>query len=368
MNAINLIVGAGFSGATIARCLAEKSNEKVIIIDRKDHIAGNCYDYRDDNGIMIHKYGPHIFHTSSEEVWNFLKPFTSFNTYMHKVLGVLDGIETHIPFNLNTLHEVFPETMAVRLEKKLLEKFGFNKKIPILEFKKQDDADLQLLADYVYEKIFRNYTKKQWGTTPDGVDSSVTARVPVYISRDNRYFQDTYQGIPLEGYTKVIENILNHPNIEVRLGQSFKDYKISNFSRVFYTGSIDEFFDYKYGVLPYRSVNFRLETHNVPYYQSNACINYPNNYDFTRIHEYKYYLNDQCQNTVIAKEYSEFFELGRNERYYPIPNEDNAVLYQKYANDAKTLSNVYFLGRLGDYRYYNMDNAIERALDLYRQL
>jgi len=367
MKNFNLVVGAGFSGATVARCLAEK-NEKVIVIDRKEHIAGNCYDYRDENGIMIHKYGPHIFHTSSEKVWAFLKNFTSFNTYMHKVLGLLDGIETHIPFNLNTLHDVFPESLANRLEEKLLTQYGVNKKIPILEFKKQKDSDLQFLADYVYEKIFKNYTAKQWGTSPDDMDGSVTARVPVYISKDNRYFQDKYQGIPLEGYTKVVENILNNKNIEVRLKQDFSEYKDKEFLRVFYSGSIDEYFSYKYGVLPYRSVNFKFEHHKVPYYQNNACINYPDNYDFTRIHEYKYYLNDQSKETVIAKEYSEFFELGRNERYYPIPNAQNAELYEKYLADAKQLKNVYFLGRLGDYKYYNMDNAIERALEVAESL
>ncbi len=364
----NLVVGAGFSGATIANLIATQLDEEVVIIDKKDHIAGNCFDYRDENGIMIHKYGSHIFHTKSEKVWAYLKQFTDFNTYMHKVVGYLDGIEAQIPFNFNTLYQVFPKTMAKNLEEKLLDNFAYNTKVPILEFQKQDDDDLKYLANYVYEKIFLHYTTKQWGVPPKDVDGAVTARVPVYLSKDNRYFQDKYQGIPLEGYTKVVEKMLDHKNIEVRLNTEFKDVDASKFDRIFYTGPIDEYFNYKFGQLPYRSVNFKFETHNKEYYQSNACVNYPCNYDFTRIHEYKYYLGDKSEKTVIAKEYSEFFELGKNERYYPIPKDENTVLYNKYLEETKKLDNVYFLGRLGDYKYYDMDKAILRAIELFEEV
>ena len=364
----NLVVGAGFSGATIASLLATQLGEEVVVIDKKAHLAGNCYDYRDENGIMIHQYGSHIFHTQSEKVWNFLKQFTDFNTYFHKVVGYLNGIETHIPFNFNTLYDVFPYTLAKRLEKKLLEKFEVDSKVPILEFQKQDDADLKYLAKYVYEKIFLHYTTKQWGVSPKDVDGAVTARVPVYLSKDNNYFQDRFQGIPLEGYTKVVEKMLDHKNIEIKLSTDYKDIDISKFDRVFYTGPIDEYFDYEFGQLPYRSVNFKFETHNKEYYQSNACVNYPCNYDFTRIHEYKYYLDDKSDKTVIAKEYSEFFELGKNERYYPIPKDENTALYNKYLEKAKTLKNVHFLGRLGDYKYYDMDKAILRAIELFEEI
>ena len=373
MSQTNIIVGSGFSGATIARLIAEKLDEKVVVVDKKDHISGNSYDYRDENGIMIHKYGSHIFHTNNEKVWSFLKQFTDFNTYMHEVVGILDGIEAQIPFNFTTLYQIFPETLAKRLEEKLLKKFEYNKKVPILEFQKQDDEDLKFLAEYVYEKIFLNYTTKQWGVSPKDVDGAVTARVPVYLSKDNRYFQDKYQGIPLEGYTKVVEKMLDHPNIEVVLNKDFAEFKKENSdllknARIFYTGSIDEFFDYKFGKLPYRSVNFKFETHNREFYQTHACINYPNNYDFTRIHEYKHYLNDKSEKTVIAKEYSEFFELGKNERYYPIASEENAKLYQKYLDEAKNLKDVYFFGRLGDYKYYNMDLAVARAIELFEEV
>ena len=367
MEDCNLVVGCGFSGAVIANLLASKLGEKVLVIDKKNHIAGNSFDYRDENGIMIHKYGSHIFHTNSEKVWSFLKQFTDLNTYMHKVVAVIDGIETTIPFNFNTLYNVFPRTLAQRLEEKLLKTFEYNKKVPILEFQKQDDEDLKFLANYVYEKVFLHYTTKQWGNKPEEVDGAVTARVPVYLSKDDRYFQDKYQGIPLEGYSKVVEKILTHPNIELRLNTDYKDLK-GDFKRVFYTGSIDEFFNYKYGQLPYRSVNFKMETYDREYYQSNSVVNYPCNYDFTRIHEYKYYLNDKSDKTVIAKEYSENFELGKNERYYPIPKPENTVLYNKYAEEAKALKNVYFLGRLGDYKYYDIDKAVLRAIELFESV
>ncbi len=364
---VDLIVGAGFSGATLARKIAEGLGEKVIVIDRKNHIAGNAYDSRDENGIMIHRYGSHIFHTNNAEVWHFVRRFADFNQYMHKVVAVIDGVETTIPFNFNTLYDVFPRSLAERLEKKLLERFTYNTKVPVLEFQKQDDDDLKFLAEYVYEKVFLHYTTKQWGVSPTGVDGAVTARVPVYLSRDNRYFQDVYQGIPLEGYTKLIENMLDHPLIEVRLNTDYKQMT-ETFDRVFYTGAIDEYFDYEFGALPYRSVNFKLETYDCEHYQCNAVVNYPCNYDFTRIHEYKYYLNDSSSRTVIAKEYSEAFEAGRNERYYPIPNEENSALYNQYRVRAGALKNVYFFGRLGDYKYYDMDKAIERALALFKEI
>ncbi len=363
MSTSNLIVGAGFSGATVARLLADRG-EKVTVVEKKDHIAGNCYDYRDDNGIMIHKYGSHIFHTSNKKVWDFLRRFTDFNLYMHKVRGIIDGIEAPIPFNLNTLHAVFPQSMADRLEKKLIDTYGYGKKVPILEFQKQDDEDLRFLAQFVYEKIFLQYTMKQWGYSPDEVDGAVTARVPVYISRDDRYFQDTYQGIPLEGYTETVRKMLDHPNIEVKLNTEFKGFPTDGFDRIFYTGPIDEYMDFKYGPLPYRCVYFGFNMFNKEHVLSNAVINYPCNYDFTRVHEYKYYLDDKSDKTVVVKEYSEQFVPGKNERYYPIPKEENIQLYQRYLEDAKKTDSVFFLGRLGDYKYYDIDKAVLRAMEV----
>lgn len=367
----NLVVGAGFSGATLAALIASHTNEEVIVIDKKDHIAGNSYDYKDENGIMIHKYGSHIFHTKSEKVWNFIRKYTDFNQYMHRVLAVVDGIQTNVPFNFDSIYDVFPTSLAKKLEEKLLKNFEYNTKVPILEFLKQYDEDLKFLANYVYEKVFLHYTTKQWGVSPENVDGAVTARVPVYISKDKRYFQDKYQGIPLNGYTKVVERMLDNPKIKVVTNVDFKSLDkalLDSVDRIFYTGSIDEYFDYSIGILPYRSVRFDFETYDREFYQDNSVVNYPCNYDYTRIHEYKHYLNDKSDKTVIAKEYSEFFELGKNERFYPIVNEENVELYNKYLELAKNEKNVYFLGRLGDYKYYDMDKAILRAIELFEEV
>ncbi len=370
MSKKNIVIGAGFSGCTIANLIANTLNEKVLVIDKRNHIAGNSYDYRDHNGIMIHKYGSHIFHTSNEKVWSFIKQFSDFNQYMHKVIGIIDGIETNIPFNLNSLHDVFPHSLADKIERKLLKKYKYNTKVPIFEFQKQNDGDLKFLADYIYEKVFLYYTSKQWGINPENMESSVTARVPVYISKDNRYFQDKYQGIPLEGFTNLIENMLNHKNIKVELNTNFNDID-EKFDRIFYTGSIDEFFNYKFGVLPYRSVTFKFEEYNSEFYQNNSVINYPCNYDFTRIHEFKHYLKDKSPKTIIAKEYSSDFSLGGGifgERYYPVLKEENILLYNKYLDLAKNLNSVRFLGRLGDYKYYDIDKAILRAINLFEEI
>lgn len=364
----NLIAGAGFSGAVMARKIAEELDEPVLVIDKKNHIGGNSYDYKNNQGICVHKYGSHIFHTNNKNVWNFVNRFAVFNTYMHKVLACIDGIQTTIPFNFNTLHEVFPKKLAEQLETKLLETFEYNSRVPILEFRKYNDKDLNFLADFIYEKIFLNYTIKQWGFSPEEIDNSVSARVPVLISKDSRYFQDKYQGIPIDGYTKLIENMLNHPNIKVLTNTSYNEVKCEKFKKIFYTGSIDEFFDYEYGELPYRSVEFKIEEHETEFWQQNSVVNYPDNYDFTRIHEYKYYLNNKSKTTIIAKEFSKQYKKGVNDPYYPIQNEENNILYTKYEKLSEQTPDVKFLGRLGDYKYYDMDKAIARALNVFEEI
>ena len=248
----------------------------------------------------------------------------------------------------------------------MLDNFGLNVKVPILELRKKDDKDLQFLAQYIYEKIFLEYTLKQWGQTPDEIDPSVSGRVPVYISRDDRYFQDKYQGIPIGGYTAMIKNMLNHKNITVKLKTPFS--KNMKYDRLFWSGSIDEFFDYQYGELPYRSERIEFITYPFSKFQDAAVVNYPCNYDFTRIGEYKYFLNDQSTKTIVSYEYPEVFENGKNDRYYPIANPQNAELYQRYLDLAQKQKNVYFFGRLGDYKYYDMDKAVARCLDLAKGL
>ena len=364
-----LVVGAGISGAVISNLYSSDTDAGITVIERRDHIAGNCYDYRDKNGIRIHKYGSHIFHTSDEDIWKYLSQFTGFNDYIHKVVAVIDGKEVHLPFNLTSIHTAFPEPLASKLEQKLLSKFQYGTKIPIKDFMEQDDEDLRFLAQYIYDNVFLHYTEKQWGKDPSQIDGAVTARVPVYLSRDDRYFQNTYQGIPLEGYTAMIRKMLDRPNITVKLNTDAKGYDFSQYNEVFFTGAIDELMDCQLGQLPYRSVHFELETYDMEHYQSGAAVNYPNNYDFTRIHEYKYYLNDKSPKTVIAKEYSEDFVPGKNDRYYPVPSDENTELYNRYLELAKEkYPNMHVLGRLGDYRYYDMDKAVKRALDLYREL
>ncbi len=363
----NLIVGAGFSGAVLAHKIATELNEKVLIIDVKSHIGGNCYDYWDKNGICVHQYGTHIFHTNLKEVWDYISQFTKWYPYMHQVKGYIDGQEVPIPFNLNSIHQIFPKPMADQLEQKLIAKFGFNVKVPILKLRGTGDKDLEFLANYIYEKVFLHYTLKQWGMKPEDLNPAVTGRVPVYISRDNRYFQDSYQGIPMEGYTNVIKKMLAHPNIQVKLNTKFEQQQFT-YDRLFYTGPIDEFFGYELGKLPYRSLRFDFVEFEKSYFQSNSVINYPNNYDFTRIGEYKYFLDNQSDKTVISFEYPEMFEEGKNERYYPIVKDENQELYSRYLEKANALKNTYFLGRLGDYKYYDMDKAIARALELFRRI
>lgn len=362
-----LLVGAGISNLTLGRLLAAEGHS-VTIIDRKDHIGGNCFDYFDENSIDIHAYGTHIFHTDCAEVWKFLSQFTQWYPYQHEVKALVDGQLVPVPFNFNSIEQLFPKQMAERMILALLSEFEFNKKVPILKLRESQNPDLQFLAEYVYEKIFLHYTEKQWNVRPEDLDPSVTGRVPVFVGRDNRYFQAKYQGIPLEGYTRMFEKMADHPNIEVCLNTEFDKNMLTEYDHCFFSGAIDEFFDYKFGQLPYRSLRFDFLTFNRPYFQSNSVVNYPNNYDFTRIGEYKYFLGIQSQDTVVSYEYPEAFVLGKNERYYPILNEKNKFRYNKYLKEADPIRNVTFLGRLGDYRYYDMDQAVSRALALAETL
>jgi len=362
-----LIVGAGLSGAVIAQQIAMKKDSRVIVIDQRDHIGGNIFDYTDDNGVMVHKYGPHAFHTNNKEVWDYLSQFTKWHLYGHRVKAIIEGIEATLPFNLDTIYELFPPKQAQKYENKLIETFGYKKKIPILELVKTDDKDLKFLGEYVYRHIFVGYTTKQWGLKPEELDGSVTARVPIYISRDNRYFQDTYQAIPKDGYTKMVENILDHPNIEVKLNTKFQDFDTSGFDKIIFTGMIDEYYDFKYGKLPYRSLEFDLQTVDSEYFQSLAQINYPNNYDFTRITEFKYFLNQKTDKTTIALEYPAEYKEGINDPYYPIPSDVNQANYEKYKQLAQNDQKTIFAGRLANYIYLNMDQIVENALKIVKE-
>ncbi|NOZ25585.1 MAG: UDP-galactopyranose mutase [Nitrospirae bacterium] len=364
-----LIVGSGLAGSVLAERISSVLKKEVLVVERRDHIAGNVYDYKDDEGIFIHKYGPHAFHTNDETVWAYLSRFTEWYPYFHRVRAVVDGMEIPLPFNLNALYKVFPPGLASRLENKLIDTFGYNVKIPILKLKEFGDKDLQFLSSYIYEKVFLGYTLKQWGLTPENLYPSVTARVPVYISRDDRYFQDKYQGIPEKGYTSVIEKMLDNPRIRVELKTDFRDVKDSvRFEKLIYTGCIDEFFDFRFGELSYRSLDFTFKSYDTEFFQAVAQVNYPENHDYTRITEYKHFLNTRSRKTTVAYEYPLEYKKGGNDPYYPIPNDENSSIYAKYSEEAGKLDDVVFIGRLAEYKYYNMDQIIARALKTFEAL
>jgi len=373
-----IIVGAGFAGAVIAERIANKLNKKVLIIEKRDHIAGNCYDFKDENGVIRHQYGPHLFHTNNKEVFDYLSRFISWDIYNHKVVAVIDGKEVPIPFNINTLYEVFPESLAKSIENKLLKEFSYNSKVPILELKKSTDKELQFLADFVYEKIFVHYTAKQWGMKPEDMDGAVTARVPIFVGRDDRYFNDKYQVVPTNGYTNLFKNMLNHKNIKLLLNTEFSEVcSISEDGftlmgnefkgKIIYTGPIDELFDYKFGDLPYRSVDMVFETIEKKFYQDAATVNYPNNYDFTRITEFKHIHSTKSDKTTILKEYPKAYDKTKDTPYYPIFTDENQEKYNRYLKYSKQWQNLILLGRLAEYKYYDMDDMVERALEAFEE-
>jgi len=370
MNVDWLIVGAGFSGAVLAERIASQLGKKVLLVDQRDHIGGNAYDYYDENGVLVHKYGPHIFHTNAEHVWQYLSQFTQWRSYYHEVLGVVDGKEVPIPFNLNSLYDLFPPRYADKLADDLLENYGFNVKMPILKIRETaSNDDLKFLADYIYKNVFHGYTLKQWDLTPEELGAAVTARVPINISRDNRYFQDTYQGMPKQGYTHLFKNMLNHPNIRILLNTDYKEIiNEINYKHMVFTGAVDAFFDHKHGELPYRSLEFKFEHNKADQVQAVGTVNYPNEYEYTRITEFKHLTGQQVHGTTTVAEYPEPYVRGKNVPYYPIPKEEYKTLYRKYQQEVDKLEDkVIFVGRLAEYQYYNMDQAVARALSLFEK-
>jgi UDP-galactopyranose mutase len=375
-----IIIGAGFSGSVIAERIANVLNQKVLIIEKRNHIGGNCYDYKDENNIIIHKYGPHLFHTDYKDVFDYLSNFTDWQLYHHRVLAFIDGKKVPIPFNLNTLYEVFPKILAEKLETKLLNKYHYNSKVPILDLLKEEDDDLNFLANFIYEKLFKNYTAKQWGLKPEDIDPQVTARVPIYVGRDDRYFTDKYQAIPKDGYTKIFERMLNHPNIKIMLNTDFKeliniDYQNKKIffmgqeykGKLIFTGMIDELFNFKYGYLPYRSLELKFESIDQEYYQEAPVVNYPNDYDFTRITEFKHIHPTKSDKTTILKEYPKAYQPNKDIPYYPVFIKENQELYNKYKEEAERFENLILIGRLAEYRYYDMDDVVKRALEVFEE-
>ncbi len=376
-----LVIGAGLAGATAARCLAEYGGRRVLVVEQRDHIAGNAYDCLDSAGILIHRYGPHIFHTNEERVFRFLTRFTDWREYQHCVVANVHGQLMPVPFNLHSLYIAFEEEKAARLEQKLLDTYGAERKVTILELRQATDPDLSELADYVYENIFVHYTMKQWGTTPEQIDPATTARVPVFLSRDDRYFQDEWQGIPARGYTPMVAEMLHHPNITVQPGTDARTLLTPGDGHLFfqgeifdgtviYTGAVDELFACRFGRLPYRTLDFQFETLPMQWYQTCATVNYTVDQPYTRITEFKH-LTGQVKKdcTTIVRELPRAYTGAAGEiPYYAIISPENNALYQKYEDLARRYPGFHLLGRLAEYKYYNMDAIVSRALSLCETL
>lgn len=359
-----LISGAGLTGATLAERLATHG-ARVLVVDRRPHLAGNAYDEIDAYGHLVHRYGPHIFHTNAERVWAYLSRFTSWRSYEHRVVAEIDDRLVPLPFNLDGIEMLFARDEARRLSRALLDVYGEGARVPMLKLRTSPDRDVRRLADFVYEKVFLGYTRKQWGMTPEELDPSVTGRVPVLVGRDDRYFRDTYQGMPASGYTRLVEAMLDRPKVDVALETDAHDLPAAmHYDRHVYTGPIDAYFDYLEGPLPYRSLDFVWSHHDGALRQPVGTVNHPNAHAYTRSTEMKHLTGQDIGGSAIVREYPHAYEAGRNDPYYPVPTQANRDLYAKYAALAAAQEDVLFAGRLGDYAYYNMDQAVARALTL----
>lgn len=376
----SIVIGSGIAGSTAARRLAEEKGHKVLVVEKRNHIGGNCYDRPDAYGILVHEYGPHIFHTNMEDVFAYLSRFTEWTLYEngHQVVASVDGRLIPVPFNLNTLHMVFDSHMADELEQKLIRAYGEGSRVPVMKLRENPDPQIQKIAQYVYENIFLKYTMKQWGQTPEEISPEVTGRVPVLISYDNRYFQDKYQGVPKHGFLEMFVHMLEHENITVRTGVDakelleFREHGIylegQRFEgNVIFTGALDELYDLKYGRLPYRSLRFDFEHYAHDDFQNgHSVVNYTVSEDFTRITEFKYLTRQEnTDGTTIIKEYPFAYTGADGEiPYYAIMNPENEALYQRYRKLAQQYPNLYLLGRLAEYKYYNIDAMTKKALEL----
>ena len=366
----NLIVGAGLSWIVVAERIANDLNEEVLIVEKRNHIGWNCYDYYDENWILVHQYWPHIFHTNYEDVWRYVNKFSNFTNYQHKVLWFIDWKLAPIPFNLESLYILISKEYAKEIEKSLLKYYTYNSRVSINELREKAqetwDKNLEFIADYIFEKIFKNYTSKQWWIKPEQINLDVLKRVPILISKDPRYFQDKFQWMPEKWYTQMMKKMLESKNIKIMLNTNFKEIRNKiEYERLIYTWPIDEFFEYKYWKLDYKKTLYKIETIDKKEFQPATTINYPNDYEFTRITEFKkMYPNNptyDIEKTVICKEIPGVWEIEA----YPVEIKENLIILEKYKKEASKLKNIYFVWRLANYKYFNMDQAIKNALDFY---
>jgi UDP-galactopyranose mutase len=356
-----LIVGAGFAGSVLAERLASQAGKRVLVVEKRNHIGGNAYDCFDDAGVLIHKYGPHIFHTNSLDVFEYLSAFTPWRPYQHRVLASVSGQLVPIPINLDTINTLYG-TSLTSFE---VEQFFTSVAEPRDPIRTSEDVVVSRVGRELYEKFFKHYTRKQWGLDPSELDATVTSRVPVRTNRDDRYFTDTYQAMPLHGYTRMFERMLAHPNIKVMLNADYREVRgIIPHAEVIYTGPIDEYFDYQFGRLPYRSLEFRFETLETPLHQPVAVINYPNENAYTRVTEFKHLTGQVHGKTTLVTEYPH----AEGDPYYPIPRPENAALYGQYKALADATPGVHFVGRLATYKYYNMDQVVAQALAVFDRM
>ncbi len=356
-----LIVGAGLAGSVLAERLAAKEGKKILLIDKRNHIGGNTYDYYDHDGILVHKYGPHIFHTNSKEVFDYLGRFTEWRPYEHRVLASVDGQLVPIPINQNTINALY----GLNLNSDQVQEFFDSKAAHVSKVVTSEDVVLNAVGKELYEKFFKHYTKKQWDLDPSELDASVTSRVPTRTNKDNRYFTDVYQAMPLHGYTRMFERMLHHPNINIMLNTNYESVLSSiNFKTLIYTGPIDAYFNYSCGKLPYRSIDFKFQTYDTDQYQSTGTINFPTSHAYTRITEFKHLTGQKHPKTSVVFEYP----TAEGDPYYPIPRPENMEIYNRYKQLALAEENTYFTGRLGTYKYYNMDQVVAQSLTLFKKL
>ncbi len=357
-----LVVGAGFAGAVMAERFAEDAGLEVLVVDRRPHVGGNAFDERDAAGILIHRYGPHIFHTNADEVIDYLSRFTQWRPYEHRVLADLGAMQVPMPINRTTLNLLYDADLA---DEAAAEAFLQARAEPVDPIRTSEDVVVSRVGRDLYETFFRGYTRKQWGLDPSELDRSVTARVPVRTDTDDRYFTDRFQAMPADGYTAMFERMLDHPRISVLTGVDFAEVRDrASYSRLVYTGPIDEYFGHVHGRLPYRSLRFRHETHEIERFQPVGVVNYPaEDVPHTRITEYRHLTGQAAPRTSISYEYPS----AEGDPYYPVPRPENQALYKRYEAMADALPDVIFVGRLATYRYYNMDQVVAQALAAYRR-